>query len=243
MANFFRSFLGKTPFAKKQNLISRYEPYAVIAQLLRNHKVTGIIDAGASNGRISRRLLRLFPKARVYAFEPNSLYTEILQQYAAQDSRFHPQFRALSDHEGTADLQVTRSPGNTSLFRPGSCLKEIDPQGTSIKQIEKVETVTIDGWAKQNGNPPIQLMKFDIQGGELNAFRGATHMLSSSTLLVYTEILFNPLYDGGAICSQLDLCLREYGFVLYDIFKPKYGSNGLLMWGNAIFLHAERLGM
>jgi hypothetical protein len=141
------------------------------------------------------------------------------------------------------DLQVTGSPGNTSLFRPGSRLKAIDPQGTSIKRVEKVETVTIDGWAKRNGNPPIQLMKFDIQGGELNAFRGATHMLSSSTLLVYTEILFNALYDGGAICSQLDLCLREYGFVLYDLFKPKYASNGLLMWGNAIFLHANRLGI
>lgn len=243
MANLFRSFLHKTPFAKKQNLISRDDPYEVIMQLLCKHEVTGIIDAGASNGRISRRLLRLFPKARVYAFEPNSLYTEILHQYAAQDSRFHPQFQALSDHEGTVDLHVTGSPGNTSLFRPGGHLKKIDAQGTSIKRVEKVETVTIDGWAKRNGNPPIQLMKFDIQGGELNAFRGATQMLSSSTLLVYTEILFNTLYDGGAIGSQLDLCLREYGFVLYDLFKPKYASNGLLMWGNAIFLHAERLGM
>jgi FkbM family methyltransferase len=242
MAKWFRFFLRKTLFAKKKNLVSLDDPYATIAQLLRRYQVTGIIDAGASNGRISRRLLRLFPEALVYAFEPNPSYTEILQQYAAKNSRFQPQFCALSDHEGIVDLHVTESLGNTSLFIPGSRLKEMDPLGTSIKSVEKVEAVTIDGWAKRNNDPAIQMMKFDIQGGELRAFRGAAHMFSSSTVLVYTEILFNSLYNGGAIYSQIDLCLREYGFVLYDIFKPKYGSNGLLMWGNAIFFHADRLG-
>ncbi len=243
MAKLFSSFVRKTFFAKKKNLVSLDDPYTVIGQLLQKYQVTGIIDAGASNGRISRRLLSLFPEALVYAFEPNPSYTDILQQYAARDSRLQPQFFALSDQEGIVELQVTGSPGNTSLFRPGSRLKEIDPQGASIKSVEKVEAVTIDGWARRNGDLAIQLMKFDIQGGELRAFRGAAQTLSSSTILVYTEILFNSLYDGGAICSQIDLCLREYGFVLYDIFKPKYGSNGLLMWGNAIFLHADRLGM
>lgn len=243
MAKLFKSFVRKTLFAKKKNLASLDDPYEVMAQLLRNHQVTGIIDAGASDGHISRRLLRLFHKARVYAFEPNPLYTKTLQQYADEDSRFQPQFYALSDQEGTVELQVTGSPGNTSLFRPGNRLKEIDPQGASIKSVEKVEAVTIDGWSRRNNDPAIQLMKFDIQGGELSAFHGAANTLSSSTLLVYTEILFNPLYDEGAIYSQIDLCLREYGFVLYDIFKPKYGSNGLLMWANAIFAHAKRLGM
>lgn len=243
MARWFSFFVRKTLFAKKKNLVSLDDPYPVIGRLMKNCQVTGIIDAGASNGRISRRLLRLFPEALVYAFEPNPSYTDILQQYAARDSRLKPQFLALSDQEGIVDLQVTGSPGNTSLFRPGSRLKEIDPQGSSIKSIEKVEAVTIDGWARRNGDIPIQLMKFDIQGGELQAFRGASQMLSSSTILVYTEILFNSLYDGGAISSQIDLCLREYGFVLYDIFKPRYGPNGLLMWANAIFLHADRLGM
>jgi FkbM family methyltransferase len=242
MAKFFRSFVQKTLFARQKNLVSVHDPYAVVARLLRKCQVTGIIDAGASNGRISRRLLRLFPEAFVYAFEPNPSYTEILQKYAAEDSRFQPQFCALSEQEGIVDLHVTGSLGNTSLFKPGSGLKEIDPNGASIKSVEKVEAVTIDGWAKRNGNPSIQLMKFDIQGGELQALRGAAHMLSSSTLVVYTEVLFNSLYNGGAIWSQIDLYLRQHGFVLYDIFKPKYGSNGSLMWGNAIFLHPERLG-
>jgi hypothetical protein len=96
---------------------------------------------------------------------------------------------------------------------------------------------------ERNGNPPIQLMKFDIQAGELRALRGAVRVLQSSTLLVYTEIWFNPAYNDGAIYSEIDLFFREYGFILYDIFKPKYNPNGLIMWGNAIFLNIQRIGL
>lgn len=243
MSNRFSSFIKKTLLGKKKNLVSLDDPYQVMVRLLRGYKVTGIIDAGASHGRISREFLRRFPAACVYAFEPNPLYIDTLQRYARQEPRFQPQFIALSDGEGTANLHVTASPGSTSLFIPGERLKKTYPQGTSVTGVEKVKVVTIDGWVKYHGDIPIHLMKFDIQGGELRALRGAAHVLQTSTLLVYTEILFNPLYDGGAVHSEIDLYLREYGFVLYDIFKPKYNPEGLLMWGNAIFLHAGRLGI
>ncbi|HIJ53294.1 MAG TPA: FkbM family methyltransferase [Planctomycetes bacterium] len=243
MTNRFSSFMKKKLLGKNQNLVSINEPYGVMSQLLKGCEVTGIIDAGASDGRISKRLLRKFPAAHIYAFEPNPFYTETLQQYAKKDSRFHPQFLALSDHEGNAALYVTESPGSTSLFTPANRLKEISPQGASVKSLEKVKLVTIDEWAKRNDNPDIQLMKFDIQAAELRALRGAVQVLKSSALVVYTEICFNPIYKEGAIYSEIDLFFREYGFALYDIFKPKYGPNGLILWGNAIFLNLEQFGI
>jgi FkbM family methyltransferase len=243
MSNRLSSFIKKSLLGKNKNLVSLDDPYHVMACFLKGTEVTGIIDAGASNGRISRRFLRNFPEAHVYGFEPNMLYAVTLQQYAKEDARFHPQFLALSDHEGTADLHITVSPGSTSLFTPGERLKKFDPHGVSAKSSKKVQVVTIDHWAKRNGNPAIQLMKFDIQGGELRALRGAVHVLQNSTFLVYTEILFNPLYKNGSIFCEIDLFLREYGFVLHDIYKPKYDRKGLLLWGNAIYLHSERLSI
>jgi len=241
MSNPFSSFVKKTVLSTKNNLVSLNEPYQVIARLLKSFQITGILDAGASNGHISKRLLRNFPKAHVYAFEPNSLYSDTLLQYAKEDSRLSPYFVALSDHEGTSYLQKTTSPGNTSLFTPGKYLKKLDPQGASVISTEKVDITTIDQWSISNGNPAIQLMKFDIQGGELKALQGATRLLNNSILLIYTEVLFNSLYDDGAIFSEIDLFLRKHGFVLHDIYKPKYDSNGLLLWGNAIYLHAEKV--
>jgi FkbM family methyltransferase len=243
MSNLFSSFAKKKLLGKNQNLVSINEPYGVMAKLLKNFEVTGIIDAGASDGHISKRLLRKFPSANIYAFEPNPLYTQPLRQYAKEERRFHPYFLALSDQEGDADLHVTESPGSTSLFTPGKHLKQMDSKATSVKSLEKVKVVTIDEWAKRNDNPEIQLMKFDIQAAELKALRGAVNVLRNSTLLVYTEICFNPIYEEGAIFSEIDSFLRKYGFALYDIFTPKYGPNGLILWANAIFLNVERLGM
>ncbi len=243
MSNRFSSFIKKKLLGKDQNLVSLEEPREVMVRLLKGHDITGIIDAGASDGRISKKLLRKFPNAHVYAFEPNPLYSEALQQDAKNDSRFHPYFVALSDREGAAELYVTQSLGSTSLFAPAKCLTEINHTGSSVKNLEKVDVVTIDQWAKRHGDPAIQLMKFDIQAAELRALRGAVRVLQSSTLLVYTEIWFNPAYNDGAIYSEIDLFFREYGFILYDIFKPKYNPNGLIMWGNAIFLNVQRIGL
>ena len=243
MTNRLSSFAKKKLLGKNRNLVSFEEPFDVMPRLLKSHKVTGIIDAGASNGRISKRLLRKFPTAQAYAFEPNPLYSETLSQYAKDEPRFHPQFLALSDSEGQATLHVTESPGSTSLLSPGKRLQEMMPEGSVVKSDEKVELVTIDNWARRNGDLAIELMKFDIQGGELKALRGAVHTLQSSTLLVYAEICFNPLYESGAIYSEIDLFLREHGFALYDMYKPKYNPNRLIMWANAIFVNAQRLGL
>lgn len=242
MAKLFDTLIRNTIFAKKNNLLSLDEPYKILENLLKKHKITGIIDAGASNGRISRRLLKIFPDACVHAFEPNLLYEETLNQFAREDKRFFPHYCALSDHKGFEDFCITESPGNTSFFKPGKRLKEFDPGGASLKSTKKVEVIPLDEWLKENGNHSIQIIKLDVQGAELLALRGAQDALKSSVLAIYTEILFNPLYDGGALYSDIDLCLRNYGFVLYDIFKPKHNSNGLLMWGNAIFLNSNKFG-
>jgi FkbM family methyltransferase len=243
MAGRFGSFIKKKLIRANRNLVSLDDPFEVMARLLKDRPVTGVIDAGASDGRISRRLLRRFPAAQAYAFEPNPFYAPALQQYAEQDSRFHPQFLALSDREGDAPLHVTESPGGTSLLTPGEPLGKMDPNSTSVKSLEQIKTVTMDQWAQRNGDPSIQVIKLDIQAAELKALRGAVRVLRNSTLLVYTEIWFNPAYTGGALYSEIDLFLREHRLVLYDIFRPKYDPRGLIMWGNAIFLNTQLLSV
>ena len=34
--------------------------------------------------------------------------------------------------------------------------------------------------------------------------------------------------------------LSKYEYALYDMFKPKYGPKGLIMWANAIFLNVKK---
>jgi len=243
MAKVLWSLLRKTAFKKKGNLVSLDDHYPVMKKLLAGHKVNGILDAGASNGRITGKFLKVFPEAKAYAFEPQPMYREGLTALAKQDTRISPQFLALGEQKGQLELQITESAGCTSLFKPSERMQKMYPDEAAVKETAMVDVVTIDDWRKQQGNPGIEVMKFDIQGGELAALRGANNTLRESTLLVYTEILFNPLYEGGALYSEIDLCLREAGFMLYNMYKPKTDDKGMLMWSNAIFVHTQRLGL
>ena len=241
MSNRFSVFIKKKFLSKGLNLVSVEEPFSLMPKLLKGLKVNGIIDAGASNGRISRRFLRWFPDAKVYAFEPNPAYLADLKEYSKNDPRFCPQFLALSDCKGLLELNITSSRGNVSLLKPSKHLHEVDPEGSVVDRVEKVPVVTIDDWVEENGNPLIEILKFDIQGNELKALNGATRTLSGSVAMVYTEVCFNPMYEDGAVFAEIDRLLREYGFELYDFYGPKYSANGLLLWANAIFINREKI--
>jgi FkbM family methyltransferase len=242
MSNRFSIFIKKKLLGKKTNLVCLDDHYEAMRRFLKGHRVTGILDAGASDGRVSKRLLRKFPQAEVFAFEPNPLFREALEESARKDSRIHPTFAALSDFEGTAEFYMTKARGYASLFAPSKSFNDINPVAATVQNMTKVDVVTIDQWAKRNGDIPIQLMKFDIQGGEFKALRGAARILRSSVLLVYTEIWFQPTYEGGALFGDIDSCLRQNGFELFDIYKPHYDKRGRLSWANVIYLHSKRLG-
>ncbi|NLH41408.1 MAG: FkbM family methyltransferase [Planctomycetes bacterium] len=241
MSNRLSSFLKKKLFGGRRNLVSLDEPYAVMARLLKRSTVTGILDAGASNGHISERLLGWFPRATAYAFEPNPLYAQTLQDLNRRDPRIRPQFVAISDRVGREQLHFTESPGATSLLKPADRIQDVAPTGGAVKETGEVDVVTIDEWAARNGGPSIELMKFDIQGAELKALRGAEKVLRGSTLLVYAEVWFNAVYEGSPLYGEIDAFLRTQGFSLYDIYKPKYDPHGLLVYADAIFLNLAKV--
>jgi FkbM family methyltransferase len=234
-------FLKKALLGKTSNLLSLEDPFARMQILLRGVTVTGILDAGASHGRISRKLLRRFPHAHVFAFEPNERYLPALQQYANAEARFHPHFVALSDGKGRACLNITKSPGSTSLLTPGRQMRESFQEESHVEVRREVDVTTIDDWIQSNGHPTLQLLKFDIQGAELKALRGAVRTLDTSVALIYIELWFNPGYEGGALYSEVDLFLRAHGFLLCDLYKPRYDARGVIMWTNAIFIHPGRV--
>ena len=233
--------LAKSLISSTRNLVSLSSHFETMIRLTEGRCVQGLLDAGASDGRITRKFLKAFPKANAYLFEAHPKYHEALERYAAEDNRVHPQFEVLSDQTGTQNLIICSDTGKTSLLPFNEELARTSrAAGEEISELE-VPSTTIDDWRKRMGSPPLEVMKFDIQAGELMALRGATSTLTETTRLIYTEIFFNPMYEGGALLGDLDRFLRDYRFVLYDLYKVKYADNGALSYANAIFAHEELL--
>ncbi|WP_428388119.1 FkbM family methyltransferase [Mucisphaera sp.] len=232
MPKLLRTLLRKTAHRKDGNLISLDDPYQIIPQLLSQTSVTGILDIGASDGRISRRLLKLFPQAHSWGFEPNVKFNDQLDLLQTEpNSRFTPVQAALSDTAGNATLHLAQNPGQTSLFRP---TEERLSESPMVGELP-VKAFRLDDWWEEKNKPEIQLLKLDIQGGEAAALRGGQKLLRSTARLVYTEVFFNPLYRDAAVFSDIDQALRQAGFLLYNIYKIGTLSPDRLRHANVIY--------
>ncbi len=241
MAKLFKTMIRRTVFKKDSNLVSLDDWYETTKRLLGNNRISGILDAGASNGRIALKLLDAFPDATAYAFEPNPRYRDELEALARENTRFSPHFNGLANHSDSTPLFVTENIGSSSLYQPSERFRESHPDASQVTETVQIDIVRLDEWLDTIGTPPIEVMKLDIQGGELAALQGAEKTLQRSTLLVYTEVLFNAMYDGGALFSDIDQYLRSCGFVLYNLYKPRCDANGVLHQADAIYVHAEKL--
>ncbi|MBL4700407.1 MAG: FkbM family methyltransferase [Phycisphaeraceae bacterium] len=242
MAKLFREFLRRTLYRGKGNLYTLDDPYQILSKLLKDQNITGIIDAGASDGRVGQRLLKRFSDAQVYQFEPNPIYAQTLGAKQNQNNRFHPFYVALSDQSGELELQNTVSPGNVSMFKPNAMLHNRYGDSAKVQGVIKVPVTTLDTWWHEQGKPDVQLMKFDIQGAELKALKGAGELLDSGVQAIYSEVFINPLYEGAALFSDIDLLLREHGFDLYNIYAPRHDTKtGMLLWAHSLYVHRDRL--
>jgi len=80
----------------------------------------------------------------------------------------------------------------------------------------------------------IDLLKVDVQGGELSVFRGAADTLRR-TKLVWTEVCFRQIYEGSALFGDIHAFMSNAGLILSGISQGFRGEGGELLEGDALF--------
>jgi len=110
---------------------------------------------------------------------------------------------------------------------------------------EEVQTTCLDDIPEIDF--PIDFIKIDIQGAELQAFKHGAKLLSNTTV-IQTEVEWIPLYQNQPLFSEIELHLREREFLLHRIvgfgsraFKPVVLNNdptsGIqYLWSDVIFV-------
>lgn len=197
-----------------------------------------IVDAGAQHGQTTQQYLEAFPHCRIIALEPES------RNHAAATATLAPfgdrveLFQAgLSNVDGTADLQVTSHSGAHSLLEVGDMRYYDEP--VSILPSERIRTVTIDSLCRSQSINSLDILKMDIQGGELMALQGAGRMLARGAIrAVVLEVLFQPLYRNQPTFWDLAHYLQRYQYVLQGLYEPQVHAKNpaLLRWADAIFV-------
>lgn len=218
--------------------VPHVNPYADQRQLLRTAGTKMIFDVGANEGGTATKYHALFPDAQIYGFEPSDDAFAVFSDRFSQTPNIKCIQAAVSSRAGREKFFLNKYNQTNSLLPVSQeSDKYVDAGLTNQVGVTEVETLTLDEFCRERNIQKIDLLKMDIQGGELLALQGAEALLTNHAIsIIYTEVLFAKLYDKQANFHDLAEFLTRRGYVLYGLYNLNYGKNGVLGWGDAIFI-------
>ena len=190
-----------------------------LLSLLQPAHLTHVVDVGANpiDGAPPYKSMLSQGLCTVTGFEPQeSALHELIQRKGPLET-YLPQVLGAG---GLATLNVCQYSGWTSLLRPNSAALNVFPQfQPNAKVIEQIQVHThkLDDISEVR---PFDLLKIDVQGAEMDVFHGATQHLKNA-VAIQTEISFIALYDNQPTFGQVDMYLRELGFVPHGFVDIK----------------------
>jgi FkbM family methyltransferase len=183
--------------------------------------------------------------ADVVGFEPNADARGRLDALKGPHEVYLP--HAVGDGQQHT-LRFCQAPGMTSLLEPNQAVLGLFhgfEQWGRVVARETVATVRLDDIAETRG---ADLIKIDIQGGELMALSHGVERLGDA-VVIQTEVEFMPLYVDQPLFSDIDIFLRRHGFMLHRFFptvsrviRPLLMDNNIyaglsqLVWADAVFI-------
>lgn len=182
-----------------------------LGEILNLERLTEVVDVGANpiDGDPPYKSMLDSGLCRVTGFEPQKDALDTLRLKAGPLELYLPY--AVGDGQ-RHELRVCRASGMTSLLEPNShtlsLFEVLKPLG---EVIERVQFQTVRLYEVEEIKN-LDFLKIDIQGGELNVFRGGERKLLNA-VAVQTEVSFLNLYHDQPSIGEIDVELRRQGFI------------------------------
>lgn len=199
-----------------------------------------IVDAGAYDGTDTAELASVFPKGRIYAFEPVPSVFAKLKTKVSNFKNIVCFSCALGEKSGEVDLFVSGGHYNgaphaladasSSLLQPKIHL-ELCP-GITFKEKITVPVVTLDEWMHTQNLSKIDFLWFDLQGYEYKVLK-ASPIALKSIQAIYTEVNLKELYEGCVLYVDFKKFLEEEGFCVV------WESDILYQQKNVLFVRSK----
>lgn len=194
-----------------------------------------IFDIGACDGSSIFQFKKLFPESIIYSFEPYpDTYGHLAKFSEKYSDVYHYNF-ALSNNNGIMNFFVNKSKATNSLLKPIITNSFVDEHTVPEENI-KVVTKTLDTFLAENKINEIDILKIDVQGGELLVFEGAKETLKNKKVkIIYAEIWFIEGYKGQPLYHDIASYLATFGYFPFGIYNMHYRKDGHFIWGDSIF--------
>ena len=213
------------------------EPFLYMKGALREVPAPVILDVGANVGQSISRLRRLWPRSVIHAFEPGRRSFHELQRRTAGAERVHLNQTALGACAGSLEFRENSQGDMSSLLNPSK-----DAWGTIVDRYE-VPVTTVDLYRSERSVPPVDILKIDTQGFDLQVLRGARGSLEQGEVrFVLLELIFADLYQGQARVDEVFRFLMDHHMHLVGIYDFHF-VHELAGWADALFVGVPAAGI
>ena len=203
-----------------------------------------IIEAGAYEGKESCAMAAYWPKGHVHCFEPAGTLFERVKSNAASISNISAYQLALADQSGKRVLHLSKEMDDlervsmsSSLLPPKDCLLY---SAAKFEGYEVVQVTTLDAWAKAYQIPKVDMLWLDVQGGQLDALKGAETLLGSVSVIL-AKLEFVEAFEGQPLYQEVRAWLEEQDFALVG-GNFKFPKENVSQWfGYGLFVRNERI--
>jgi len=166
-----------------------------------------IVDCGAYMGNWTRMIKKHFPQARVLMIEPQEDKQPFLAQIQNEFPGSVDYVQCLMGPEAKTAVNFFEIEGGGS-----SLLGELTaaPRRTVTRPMKRLDDVL-----QEKGISPA-LLKFDVQGFELEVLKGAPKAMQEAEVILL-EVSFVRYNPSGPLFHEVIAFMKERGFVVYDI--------------------------
>ncbi len=202
-----------------------------LVRTLAAERLSAVVDIGANpvDGDPPYASMLSAGLCSVIGFEPQA---EALASLMARKGALETYLADAVGDGGRHELKVTAASGMTSVLEPDPARLALFngfAEWGRVDQRMEINTRRLDEIGEVAA---VDLLKIDIQGGELMVFQGGRRKLARA-LVVHTEVAFVPLYQGQPTQGEIDLELRCLGLVPHHLAAIKrwpiapvvYGGN------------------
>jgi len=191
-------------------------------------KPTHAIDVGAYHGEWTRMFKQRFPETAVLMVEAQSSKADKLEAVCAQLGGDVSLVSSLLGPEDGKQVEFVEMETGSSVF------EEDSPYERS--KVMRQQT-TLDTLITQHPEfTPLDFLKLDVQGYELEVLKGAGQLLAN-TRIVLMEASFIPVNQGAPLIDEVIRFMSGHNFRLLDFCSQIRRKDDALWQTDLLFIH------
>jgi len=194
-------------------------------------------EIGSSNSAWSYQMAEIFPGARFHLFEPLLDHKAYYREGTEGVLRAHPDFRihkvAAGDIDGTTKMGVDASGCGASTL--------VTETNETFTEIIEVPIRRLDSLVFEQDLPRPEVLKIDVQGGELGVLIGAGSLLDTVQLIQAEAWFMRGYWNQTPLLQEIMEYLSAKGFLFVAFGSCFYSDLHELSHADAFFARTDLL--